>query len=203
MHDRTIVEGLAERFGLQTLLILGEEAGSMTVGDATFERLQSLPDRPGAERDAAAPMALFRSGARFDLVWIPRSEQYEAAMRDLVCGLHLLTPRGTLILRGCLAPAAGGANAATPEAFVDFAFTRKGISYITLDRDDGYGMLAPNYRFNPFFTDIVAPSLELDWFLAGRSGHADLLRTHGASLLRVVGWDRFQEIMDDFETFSS
>ncbi|MGH7212529.1 MAG: hypothetical protein ACREF1_13840, partial [Acetobacteraceae bacterium] len=116
MHDRTIVEGLADRFGLQTLLILGDEAGSMAVGDATFERLQSLPDRPGSEPDTDAPVALFRSGARFDLVWIPRSDAYDAAMRDLVCGLHLLTARGTLILRGCLAPAAGGAASATPEA---------------------------------------------------------------------------------------
>lgn len=196
MHDRTIVEGLAERFGLQTLLIRSEDATGMTVGSAIFERVESVADGDGQ-------MALFRSGARFDLVWIPRSDSYNATMRDLVCGLHLLTARGTLILRGCLAPAAGGANSATAKAFVDFAFTRKGISYIALDRDDGYGLLAPNYRFNPFFTEIVPSSLDLDWFLAGRSGQAELLRTHGASLLRVVGWSRFLEIMDDFETFSS
>lgn len=195
MHSNELVDLLADRFGYESLLHIGCEAGSDApagAGRAGFRADRLTYDPASADGNLPAFLEMVRSDRRFDVVSVDAHPDHAA--RDLLFGLNLLTPRGTMVvlLRDDLI-----------DAYVDFTVARKAMSHVTVDATPRFGLIARNYRFNTFYAGPARPHAEIDWYLHRQvQGHA-LTDGDRAAMLRMIPVDRFTALMDDFEVFSS
>lgn len=193
---KELVDLLAVRFGYESLLSIGcatakgQPQHDFAPGYAIAEQIEYDPD--AGDAGLGQFVERVRHAQRFDIVVADSCPT--CAPRDLLFGLNLLTPRGTMVVMHRLD---------LFEAFVDFTIARKAVSHVTVDGEPRFSLIARNYRFNTFYAGSTQPHAEVDWFLHQQSHDPSLRDDDRHALLRMISLERFTALMDDFEVFSS
>jgi hypothetical protein len=140
--------------------------------------------------------------SRYDLVFVDPFHTYAATMTDLVGAFALTRPGGVIVCHDCnpsdLADTSpdfrkGMWCGVTYEAFVDFARTRRGHEWFTVDCDYGCGVLFKG--MSGCFEDDI---LDLAW-LHAKGGGGDrypFFDENRHELLRLVSEGEFREFLD-------
>lgn len=143
---------------------------------------------------------LMRSGERFDLVFIDPFHTYESSLRDIVFGLQLVKPNGTILIHDCSPPHPA---CAVPEffygewcgvtyaAYLDVVLFAEGAQYATVDSDYGCGIISKHPGLSRLVGSCPDPNLTAKWRKLDLAQKYAFLDEHRSELLRLVSPEDF------------
>jgi len=149
---------------------------------------------------------LMRSGKRYDLVFVDPWHLYSNSLQDMVYGLQLLAPHGTLLVHDCSPPRAeisspefmpGEWCGVTYATFLDLVLASPHLPYITVDDDYGCGIVSRHPRWTNLFpppeaeADVARAELAGRWFELDLYDKYPYFAAHRADLLHLMSADNF------------